>query len=243
MYYEEHCGPPMTRLPNSLQRYVEDEDVFICPNDAGSTDSYSAFFAGRYEMPDSGQFVVGCPRHRGEMRSAVLWGGADSEVDALGKVVHVGDQESPAPLGEMVEGGALHFADGSTVQMVGDTRVAVLTSVFSGHILHTVIWMPGGQDNGEIEVEVTPGSDFEVITPIVIAGVRGTRFRVRLYRERTDGEHREMARVDVLEGEVVVESRLKASKVVLRAGESTVLRSDVVFGTATGLGPWQGRGG
>ena len=61
LYYEDQGGPRMSALPVSLSSYVTDSATFVCPNDRGSEDSYSAFFVGRSGKLGTHDFTVGCP--------------------------------------------------------------------------------------------------------------------------------------------------------------------------------------
>ncbi len=238
LYHQDHHGPPMSPLPISVGPYVDTDSIFVCPNDRNSNDSYSAFFVGRYSVAKASEFVVGCPRHNRGHKGAVLCGKSKSEVGPMGAITHNGAAIGP---GEFVQGGVLKFADGSRVDIQEGLSVAVLTSVSSNAGLHSVVWIPDGQE-GSVDVIVTPGSHFEVLTPEVVAAVRGTQFRVTVYREG----YQWASYVTVYKGEVMVNSRVKPGKALLRAGDacnvegSLDLRAGSKDGSAgiVGPGPW-----
>jgi len=237
LYHQDHHGPPMSRLPVSVGPYVDTNSIFVCPKDRDSDDSYSAFFVGRYNVAKASEFVVGCPRHHRGRKAAVLCGKSKSEVGPMGAITH---NATIIGAGEFVEGGVLKFADGSRVDVQDGLSVAVLTSVSSNAGLHTVVWIPDGQQ-GSVDVTVTPGSRFEVLTPEVVAAVRGTHFRVTVYKEG----YLWASYVMVYKGEVMVTSRVKPGKALLRAGEvfsvdsSLDVRATYKADTGTvGPGPW-----
>ncbi len=230
MYYAEYDGPPMTALPVSLQDYAGDADVFVCPNDPEGEDSYSAFFAGRYRRASEVQFVVGCPRHRAGKKQAVLLGKAKSQVAATGEVRHNGEQVA---LGEFVEGGVLEFAAGSRVDIQDGVSIAVLASMHSTSGFYTVVWV-SDENCGSVDVTVPSGSRFEVLTPSVVAAVRGTKFRVTVASSSTGVA----TWVQVYEGEVLVEGRVKARKAVVKAGQSITMGCSTDKCKGRYPGPW-----
>jgi len=217
VYYQDHHGSPMNSLLASLGPYVDSAGVFVCPVDHDSLDSYSAFFVGRYRPAAATEFVVGCPRHSKGRKAAVICGKAKTEIGLMGAVTH---NEANIGIGEFVEGGVLNFADGSRVDVQDGLSVVVLTSVTTQGGLHSVVWIPEGS-KGSVDVTVTPGSRFEVVTPEIVAAVRGTSFRVAVYKTRGYPA----TSVSVAEGEVEVECRLKPGIVVLNADESIVVEN------------------
>jgi len=238
LYHQDHHGPPMSPLPISVGPYVDTDSIFVCPNDRNSDDSYSAFFVGRYNVAKASEFVVGCPRHSRGHKAAVLCGRSKSEVGPMGTITHNG---AVIGAGEFVEGGVLKFADGSRVDIQDGLSIAVLTSVSSNAGLHTVVWIPNGRE-GSVDVMVTPGSHFEVLTPEVVAAVRGTQFRVTVYR----ADDHWASYVMVYKGEVMATSRVKPGKALLTAGEVFDVQSSLDVravgkdGAAdtVGPGPW-----
>ncbi len=240
VYYQDHHGPPMTPLLASFGSYVDSASVFVCPADHDSLDSYSEFFVGRYCPATATEFVVGCPRHNKGRKSAAICGKAKSEIGLTGELKHNG---SKIQAGQLVEGGVLKFADGSRVDIQDGLSIMVLTSVSTDAGLHSVVWIPEGNE-GSIDVTVTPGSRFEVCTPEIVAAVRGTRFRVTVYENYQNYGHPASYLV-VYEGEVMVEARLQPGEVILGEGESVFVKSTLVAEAPDedegyrGPGPWQ----
>jgi hypothetical protein len=98
--------------------------------------------------------------------------------------------------------GAFHFEDGSTVSVASATGGYGVTVVQSFRLpdgsLYTVVRIKG---DGEVDVSVTPGSTFEVVSPSAIIGVRGTEFTVRT------SSNGDCTDVGVDDGAVVIENR------------------------------------
>ena len=78
--------------------------------------------------------------------------------------------------------------------------------------LYTIIRV---EDEGEIDVQVTGGSRFEVVTPSAIVGVRGTQFTVVTYDQGYTVE------VALTTGTVVVKNRATGETSTLATGGTT----------------------
>ena len=235
LYHQDHHGPPMSRLPVSLGSYITAPSVFVCPNDRSHTDSYSAFFLGRYHSAKAGEFLVGCPRHQRGDKTAILCGKGNGDVGSSGIVLHNGVE---VHAGDEVIGGVLTFADGSRVDISEGLGVVVITSASTDEGLHSVIYVPAEQP-GWLNVNVVPGNKFEVATPASVAAVRGTQFTVSV-----DYENGCLTTwVSVYRGEVVVESRLTQKKTILRRYDYIRMPSDLTPGRTntwdSGPGPWR----
>jgi hypothetical protein len=83
------------------------------------------------------------------------------------------------------------------------------------------------QDNGTIDVQVTSGSKFEVVTPSAIIGVRGTQFTVQTSTNGTVAGYQ--TDVALTSGIVVVMDR--------ETGKATTLKSGGTTSTTTGNTP------
>lgn len=244
MYYADFDGPPMCRLTRSLAEYVNGPDVFICPDDPTRQDSYSAYFVGRHSPPLSSEFVVGCPRHNRGHRQAVALGKGGADLGPVGVVKH---NDVEIGVGDVVQGGTLHFADDSTLNISDGLTVCVLASVNGKAGLHSVVWVPGEQD-GWVEASVTPGNRFEVVTPDTVAAVRGTKFSVYVYSNKYSYQAAGgFSYVKVHEGRVMVQARTGPGQMLLKPGRSAKVWSCLppghlkVGGSAAeqwGPGPW-----
>lgn len=234
MYYDDHAGPPVTDLPVALADYVDSSEVFICPEDEkGSEDSYSEFFVARKDATNE-QFLVGCPRHSGEKRTAVAFGRAACEVDQLLDVTWNGQPIGP---GDTVTGGEMVFKDGSRVRIADGMTVGMLCSFSTHSKAYSIIWVPQGSE-GYIDCSVTPGSLFEVVTPSSIAGVQGTRFGVCVrikpdYANTLSQEERSVTLVKVYEGAVVLTNRATKKQHKLIPDRSSVV-GEKTYKTAIG---------
>jgi len=218
VYYHDFGGPPMTALPESLGPYVKSSEVFVCPDDPNHEDSYSAFFVGRPNVAGPTEFVVGCPRHNKGRRAATAGGQGKSTVGVAGNIAWKGtgphgEARSVSP-GEVVEEGTLSFADGSTVEISKKLSCVVLSSVTEDNILHSVVYVRPSDKKGEIRVAVTPGANFEVISPEICAAVRGTKFSIEV--EKARGQSR--TTLVVTDGAVEVTSRVRKVSYVVKKG-------------------------
>ena len=216
MYCQDYNGPPITDLPVALADYLDSTEVFICPEDRGSLDSYSEFFVARSDATGE-QFVVGCPRHSHGSTSVVALGKGDTSTGKTLPVTWDGHDVGP---GDTVAGGVLEFEYGSRVTISPDMRVGMLVSVTNHGRAYSIIWVPKSSQ-GSIQCDITPGSAFEVVTPAAIAGVQGTKFTVDVVIESTtDGVGATRASVQVQDGKVLFEDRVKKTKKLLNQGQS-----------------------
>ena len=245
-YYADFDGPPMSQLTRSLGEYVNGPEVFICPDDPTRQDSYSAYFVGRHNPALSSEFVVGCPRHNHGHRQTVALGRGSADLGPVGVVKH---NDADIRIGDVVEGGTLHFADESTLNISDGLTVCVLASVSGKAGLHTVVWVPGEQD-GWVEASVTPGNRFEVVTPDTVAAVRGTKFCVYVHAGQDSyQDSRSFSYVKVHEGQVMVNARTGPGQMLLKPGRSAQVWSYLPPGHLKagssaaerwGPGPWRG---
>ncbi|MBU0609005.1 MAG: FecR domain-containing protein [Armatimonadetes bacterium] len=238
VYYHDCGGPPMTRLPESLGPYVKGDEVFVCPDDPEHEDSYSAFFVGRPSPAEATQFLVGCPRHSHGQKGATAGGQGKSNVGVAGNIVwdsgkpHARPEEISA--GQVVEEGTLTFADGSTVEISKKLTCVVLSSVTEDNILHSVVYVRPSDKKGEIRVAVTPGANFEVISPEICAAVRGTKFSVEV--EKAGGQSR--TTLVVTEGGVEVNSRVRKVRYVVKKGHWGFEEQSALAADSKVTGPW-----
>lgn len=217
MYYDDHRGPILNDLPVALADYVDSQDIFVCPEDRGSGDSYSEFFIAR-SNPTSEQFVVGCPRHRHGDTTVVGLGKCDTSTDRSLAVKWNGEDIGA---GDTVTGGVMEFADGSTVTIQDEMTVGMLVSISNSGRAYSIVWVPEGSE-GRIDCDITPGSAFEVVTPSAIAGVQGTKFSIYVYDDGTKCEAGadDCTYLEVYEGKVLLENRTKKAKKVVKKGQS-----------------------
>lgn len=191
---------PEANLAADLRPFLEDRACLTCPLDHATPGrSYDPFYVAR-RCDTAAQFVVGCPRHNGSRSAVNLM--AESSVNyvdlALVHFVPQGGTNTPGPPhaptaqspqhaadsvslirpGQAVSQGKLNFEDGSSLTMSGNGRVILLQSFRKTNgVLYTIVKIVTGSE-AEVDVQVNPGSEFEIITPAAIAGVRGTRFTV-----------------------------------------------------------------
>ena len=182
-------GDDMYPLSTELANYIKDKSTFICPEDSNTTStgnfaSYDPYYVARKGSYDSNELALGCPRHRGAKNSTTAFSTGSTEITSVGAVT-VSGQEIP-PDGTTAQrtissvNDKMTFADNSTVTVKnasgGSYGCFLVQSVrLSDGTLYSIVKV---QDNGTIDVQVTTGSKFEVVTPSAIVGVRGTEFTV-----------------------------------------------------------------
>jgi len=176
-YYADMLCFPSQDLKGCLKSYLKDDGVFTCPCDpVAHGDSYSQFYVARTDDKNDTLFFA-CPRHSKGTVAATTFGGARSTKSQLAPILWNGKTTSP---GNLVVGGRLDFTDGSHVEATDDLTIMVMTSYNKkDKTIHTIIKIDRGQ-TGRIDVHVTPGSTFEIITPASVTGVRGTDFRIAM---------------------------------------------------------------
>jgi len=176
LYYNDHHVYPSESLPTALAPYVGDSpDLFICPADPDPQgDSYSRFYVGRAD-DETQSYVCACPHHVGATQAITLFSSASAQMLEVKPVLWNGQEVPP---GASVGSGVLRFGDGSRVTIPPGLVVRLIQS-FRQHDgrFYSLIGLDINE-TGTLDVQVTPGSRFEVVTPAAISGVQGTRFRV-----------------------------------------------------------------
>ena len=221
LYYNDYHTYPSENLPESLAQYVgHNSKLFVCPADPDPQgDSYSKFYVAR--MDDGTQdYVCGCPHHVGEKSTITLFSSASAQLLETRPVLWNDQEVAP---GTSVGSGVLSFGDGSTCTIPSGMVVQLIHS-FRMHDgrFYSLIGLDINE-TGTLDVEVTPGSRFEVITPAAIAGVQGTRFQVIATIEG----HRYCIEVVVIEGKVLVKNQFTHDAgELLTAGESKKTEQD-----------------
>lgn len=182
----------------TLLTYIKNPEVFKCPVDAGTAqDSYGAFYIARPSV-DSRKLFLGCPRHQGQ--AIALFGWPQFNIGRTATVLWNG---TPVTQGTVVTGGRLDFEDGTTVEIAPGMNVGVMLSgTDPGNRIYSSICIQEG-DQGQITVNHRGDSQFEVVTPSLITGVAGTKFRVLT----SWGDELCSTKAECLEGTIYVEER------------------------------------
>ncbi len=178
-------------LSTELANYIKDKSTFVCPEDNDTTStgnfaSYDPYYVSRKDSYGTDELAIGCPRHRGAKNSTSMFASGSTEITKIGTAL-VNGQEIP-PDGTTAQrtidnvNDVMTFDDGSTVTITqatgqgGGYKVFLVQSVqLADGTLYSIIKV---QNNGNIDVQVTSGSKFEIVTPSAIVGVRGTQFTV-----------------------------------------------------------------
>lgn len=198
-YYNDYKdyprGLPYDTLPHQLSTYIPDSSVFVCPVDrTEEIDSYSEFYVYRSEQLAKMRYTIGCPRHKEEEEAVNIFSLGRT---AQGKVRKIMVDNVPVKPGTTCSG-TLVLDDGTTV--TSDVSLFVIQSFkMDDGRLYTVIRALDGE-TGDIQVDATPGTNLEIVTPSLIAAVRGTSYTVSV------GYNNDMpvTRVYVSQGEVEV---------------------------------------
>ncbi|MGR3173361.1 MAG: MopE-related protein [Candidatus Scalindua sp.] len=175
-------------LSTELASYITTKSTFICPTDndptsIGNFASYDPYYVARKGSYDSNELAIGCPRHRGATSATSLLSSGSTEITKISTVL--ANEVKIPPDGTKAQrtisnvNDTMTFSDGSTVTIREDPAgygVFLLQSVvLADGTIYSIIRV---ESDGEIAVQVTAGSKFEIVTPSAIVGVRGTQFTV-----------------------------------------------------------------
>jgi prepilin-type N-terminal cleavage/methylation domain-containing protein len=218
-------------LSTDLAIYVPVKSTFVCPEDEDTTSisnfaSYDPYYVARPGSYQNEELVIGCPRHSNASNSTSLFSMGSTEITTIGTVLANG-QEIPAD-GTKVQrtitavNDTMTFADGSTVRIAnasgGNYGCFLLQSVrLADGTLYSIVRV---QDDGTIDVNVSSGSKFEIVTPSAIVGVRGTVFDVVTSNggNKTD--------VTLTSGTVILLDSITGETTTLTAGGTTVASAE-----------------
>ena len=159
-------------------------EVWRCPNDRADalTNSYESYYVNRREAAGNSFFVLGCPRHEDAGHACINMNGLDDGYTAVAGRINANGATVAAeasPTERTIASGEMTFEDGSQVRVTEPGADFGVTAVSSFRHddgrLYTIVRVNG---TGKAEFSVTPGSKFEVVTPVAIIGVRGTTFSV-----------------------------------------------------------------
>lgn len=229
MYLNDYGAYPEDEdfdLRERLAEYVDNERVFTCPNDPDPDgNSYEKLYVQRSGRVWGELFTLGCPNHRKNNVSVVLFQGASTHLGRSEDVILTdGDGSRVIVPGEEIKGGKLTFADGSTLKMKGPSHLSLIESFRNpGSPLYSLVRIRsyGPTESSyvaaKIEIHVAHGSKFELITPAAIAGVQGTDFTL----EVSEDSSKYVTVITVSNGRVLGTSRGKARQVIMvEEGES-----------------------
>lgn len=232
-YYNDHRdyphGLPYDTLNNQLSRYLSSGKVFVCPQDyEESDDSYSPFYTYPGDDSDGSQYIIGCPRHkRGSMCTAIF--GFQNAQKA--QVAEVTVDDVPVTAGATYSG-KFDLEDGTTVSSNSIEMQLVQSIRLSNGSLYTVIRVPDGE-TGSVTVDAVTGTQLEIITPALIAAVRGTSYTINV--SYNDGKpvsditvHDGIVEVQPINGFRTINGELVAvgrRGMQLKPGESTSITS------------------
>ncbi len=179
-YYNDYndypAGLPDDVLSGQLDNYLDDPNVFLCPEDRFETvDSYTQFYVYRGSLSDGIGYLMGCPRHRNNSLSHNVFGLGSTQQALVAEVIVNGD-EYIYP-GETVDGGTISLEDGSLISSAGTKMMLVQSFRQADGTLYSIVRVPDGE-TGQLTVDAIPGSRLDIVTPSAIAAIRGTTFVV-----------------------------------------------------------------
>ncbi len=242
LYYNDHMSFPEDGYPDDandlyplstdLASYINSKSTFVCPEDEDTTStgnfaSYDPYYVARKTSYGENELAIGCPRHRGGNNSTSLLSTGSTEITKIGTVLANG-QEVP-PDGTTSQrtinsvNDVMEFDDGSTVTVInasgGSYGCFLIQSVrLADGTLYSIVKV---QDNGSIDVQVTSGSKFEIVTPSAIVGVRGTEFTVTTSSNGTMAGYQTDVWLDT--GTVTVLDRETGGTTLLTDGGTTIV--------------------
>ncbi len=227
--YPDDSSDPLP-LSSELANYVTEKKVFLCPEDddpVSTTNfaSYDPYYVKRVDPYDTDKLLIGCPNHREAKKATNLLGAGATNITNVDTVLANG-QEIPQD-GTSAErvisnvNDEMTFTDGSRVKIInsqaGYGTYLVQSVRLADGTLYSIIRV---EDEGTIDVQVTAGSKFEVVTPSAIIGVRGTRFTVQTVNANN------ATIVTMLTGTVNVLNKKTGTEIELSIGGTTTATID-----------------
>jgi len=231
LYWDSHACLPDDNIANCLKAglspLVGDAGLFCCPAyRPPAEDSYSSWYVRRSGLQNNGEYIAGCFRHPD--RTPILYSDMHIAFGQAEKMICKGiPVSSGAPPAERtVANGQISFCDGSRVKIKKHNANFQLEGIASfrqaNGVLCSLVRLRGV---GEVDIDVTPGSGFEAITPPLVARVHGTSFEI----ETEENIHDFAAEVKVSSGHVEVcerrEDSARGRGQVLAPGQSKKISS------------------
>ncbi len=212
-------------LSTELASYIKVKSIFVCPEDEEATStsnfaSYDPYYVARPGSYQNEELVIGCPRHSNASNSTSLFSMGSTEITDIDTVLanRGGDEQAIPPDGTKADrtisnnNDVMTFADGSTVTLTnsaGSGCFLVQSVRLADGTLYSIVRL---QDDGKIDVDVTTGSKFEIVTPSAVVGVRGTQFTV----ETSNGGY--TTKVTLTSGTVILMDRITGETTTLTDG-------------------------
>ena len=215
-------------LYTELAKYVSTRSTFVCPADqdvasSSNYESYDPYYVQRAGSYQNEELLIGCPRHSNDSKSASMFSMGSTELTSISTVELLNGQAIPQD-GTQAErtitmgaNDTMTFADLSTIEVTaatgGNHGATLVQSVrLADGTLYSIVRV---EDDGTIDVNVTPGSKFEIVTPSAIVGVRGTAFDV----VTSNGGN--TTNVNLSAGTVILMNRITGETTTLTIGGTT----------------------
>jgi len=210
-------------LENLMPQYITNPKIFHCPDDKNSGNSYEKFYVARhFYEDDANKLFLVCNRHYKGKKVVVSYLSYAVDISKTHEAYWNGVS---VDFGQEYIGGNLTFVDGTEVSIDSSTEVGVLTSFSNPEgKIYSVIYVPEGE-NTSLEVNHNGDSEFEIITPAVIAGVEGTEFSLRNYWSDDNIDIPSCStEISVSDGEVKVEERSQDRRFKVKEGKKLGIR-------------------
>jgi len=190
--YQADWNNSLGNLADLYSQYVPNVEVLFCPKDSSrkgygkqniqeiienDDTSYSDFYIARFfSEEDSSKISLACPRHFRKSKTITAY--LSYNVD-IGYTQEVSCNSGKANFGELYHAGdTLRFKDGTVVK-IENGQVGLHSSFMSNEDkIYSIIFLPE-DEAPQITITHQSDSQFEVITPAVIAGVAGTVFSIQ----------------------------------------------------------------
>jgi type II secretory pathway pseudopilin PulG len=189
------------------KKYLESPEMLRCPDEVRPNGSYAEYYIPRAprEAAKMGEVpLLVCPLHEEHNHGMQAYRGrytkqfmvAQARLTAANNVkIERPDGKGPmaATQNLTLRGGdildvtgnaTIQFADGSTCELSGGSKMTVLQSYIEGGGGGAPLYTIVKQTLGKVRYRVTSGSKFDVVTPAATAGVRGTEFDVDVRSEQ-----------------------------------------------------------
>ncbi len=224
-FQADHQDTPVS-LATLYPHYITSNATFKCPadRDRASLNSYERIYVGRSaNEKDTHKMFLACYRHNNNSKSVVAYLSYAVDIEKNQKVTLKQNEYDGLPIdieyGHLCTGGVMTFADGTEIKITG-TAAPLASFISNQDRIYSVVYVP---DKANTTLEITHHGDsiFEIVTPAIIAGVKGTKFTVKtLWIEDSGTDNpKNSTTVTINEGAVRVAERSADRQVLLSPDE------------------------
>ena len=205
LYYQDHRVFPSAYpadLKKDLTPYIDDDALFTCPAhpDAGAEPLNLSYVTP--VASDISTYVLSIDSQHDSERSVVLY--VDSSVDVVQKLP-VSHGSCDLDTGDTVRGGSIAFADGSTIELSGNTAATLCQSFVARDGTHFHVVKTDAGDSSALTAVAVDSDIIELASDAGVTYLRGGVADIQLMNQA--GEH--LMKVAARSGEVLVKGRLQ----------------------------------